>query len=78
MDLHCSLTARTIKIWDLKKLRMPGEDEDSSDPVKLPVQRTWKAHDKDINSVAVSPNDALIATGSADRSVKFWDATSGV
>ena len=64
-------------MWDMKKVRAPEQDADGADVLQLAVQRTWKAHDKDINSVAVSPNDALIATGSADRTVKFWDANNG-
>lgn len=28
------------------------------------------AHDKDINAVAVSPNDALVVTASQDRTAK--------
>ncbi|ODQ64403.1 WD40 repeat-like protein [Nadsonia fulvescens var. elongata DSM 6958] len=38
---------------------------------------TRKAHDKDINSMDVSPNDALFATASQDRTVKIWDMASG-
>lgn len=30
------------------------------------------AHEKDINAVAFSPNDALLATASQDRTVKLW------
>jgi len=30
------------------------------------------AHDKDINTVAVSPNGAIICTGSQDRTAKLW------
>lgn len=30
------------------------------------------AHDKDINALAFSPNDALLATASQDRTVKLW------
>jgi WD40 repeat protein len=30
------------------------------------------AHDKDVNSVAVAPNDKLIATGGQDKVVKVW------
>ena len=31
------------------------------------------AHDKEINCVALSPNDALVATSSQDRTVKVWN-----
>ncbi len=61
----------------MKKVRAPEEHAESAEVAQLAVQRTWRAHEKDINSVAVSPNDALIATGSADRTVKFWDASNG-
>jgi U3 small nucleolar RNA-associated protein 13 len=30
------------------------------------------AHEKDVNSVAVSPNDLLVATASQDRTAKIW------
>lgn len=36
----------------------------------LNVDVTEIAHDKDINSVSVSPNDKLIATGSQDKTAK--------
>ena len=36
----------------------------------LNARITEKAHDKDINSVVVSPNDKLIATGSQDKTAK--------
>lgn len=58
----------TMKLWDLLS---------NSDG------RTWKqsksrsgvrAHDKDVNSIAVAPNDKIVATGSQDRLVKLWDA----
>jgi len=42
--------------------------------VKLQALHTAVAHDKDVNSVAVSPNDSLIATGSQDKTVKLWNS----
>eukprot|EP00474_Spongospora_subterranea_P010054 CRZ10512.1 hypothetical protein [Spongospora subterranea] len=35
---------------------------------------TVVAHDKDINAVAIAPNDKMIATTSQDRTVKIWSA----
>ncbi|XP_062820586.1 transducin beta-like protein 3 isoform X1 [Anolis carolinensis] len=60
----------TIKVWPLPDSLPPKEDD--ADLVTLQAQVTVKAHDKDINSVAVSPNDKLIATGSQDRTAKLW------
>ena len=36
----------------------------------LNVDLSQIAHDKDINSVCVSPNDKLVATGSQDKTAK--------
>lgn len=66
---------KTVKLWDLttlfsskKPLTAPGH----------PIAKfTKKAHDKDINSVAVAPNDKLFATGSQDKLAKVWDAADG-
>jgi len=41
-------------------------------PVSLRVSAATAAHDKDINSVAVSPNDTLVATGSQDKTARVW------
>ena len=68
-------------MWDLRKAKRADAGGAAAaageEPAALPVLRTWLAHDKDINSVAVSPNDALVATGSADRSVRLWDPSTG-
>ncbi|KAL0993109.1 hypothetical protein UPYG_G00103330 [Umbra pygmaea] len=58
----------TIKVWDLPKT-IPDTDNDM---VTLTARVTEKAHDKDVNSVAVSPNDKLVASGSQDRLAKLW------
>ena len=53
------LSDHTIKVWSVEGL---------SDAVTLPINLKAKAvvaaHDKDINSVAVAPNDSLVCSGS--------------
>ncbi|EDO32893.1 predicted protein [Nematostella vectensis] len=60
----------TIKVWEATKKAA----EESSMFVKMTV----KAHDKDINSVAVSPNDKLVVTGSQDKTAKVWRIADGI
>lgn len=66
----------TLKIWKLPesisskqvKGQLPGMEG-------LHAACTEKAHDKDINSIAVSPNDKLVVSGSQDKTAKLWSAT---
>lgn len=76
----------SIKVWSTAKLAQEAkkassagnvEVDDGAGCAKMSVLRGWKAHDKDINSVAVSPNEAMLASGSQDRSVKLWHLDSG-
>lgn len=64
---------RTIKLWDLSPLTALLE---SSAPISAPLSLksllTQRVHDKDINTVDVSPNNAMIATGSQDRTAKLF------
>ncbi|XP_053194278.1 transducin beta-like protein 3 [Scomber japonicus] len=58
----------TVKVWDL-----PADlSTTGGDIHQLTAHSTEKAHDKDVNSVAVSPNDKLLASGSQDRTAKLW------
>ncbi|KAM6905329.1 transducin beta-like protein 3 [Xenentodon cancila] len=61
----------TVKVWDLPA-RLSGAE---GDVCQLTPRTTEKAHDKDVNSVAVSPNDKLLASGSQDRTAKLWSLT---
>ncbi|XP_061741160.1 transducin beta-like protein 3 [Nerophis ophidion] len=56
----------TVKVWDLPA------DLSTTDVHQLTARVTEKAHDKDVNGVAVSPNDKLLASGSQDRTAKLW------
>uniref|UniRef100_A0A667Z515 Transducin beta like 3 n=1 Tax=Myripristis murdjan TaxID=586833 RepID=A0A667Z515_9TELE len=58
----------TVKVWEL-----PADfSTTGADIHQLTARATEKAHDKDVNSVAVSPNDKLLASGSQDRTAKLW------
>ena len=50
---------RTLKVWSFD-----GLAEDESRPVNLKAKAIVAAHDKDINSIAVAPNDSLVCSGS--------------
>ena len=60
---------RTVKCWDWAPVADPDIAATTA-PVKLQAKFTVLAHDKDINGLAVSPNDKLFATASQDRTAK--------
>ena len=56
----------TLKLWKIPKDFKPNEID------SLSVKETRHVHEKTINSVAISPNDQLIVTGSQDKTAKLW------
>ena len=70
-----------IKVWNTSKLAQRAQKgllaSKGEDAGVLSVLRGWKAHDKDINSVTLSPNEAMIASASQDRTVKLWHVETG-
>ena len=54
----------TLKLWSF-----PSES-DTTPMAPLRVAATEHAHDKDINSIAVAPNNKILATGSQDKTAK--------
>ena len=77
---------RTIKMWDLSgvpavaKSYSPLSSKSNSDPGSreiAPIQCrslfTLKSHEKDINSLDVSPNDRFLASGSQDKTAKVYE-----
>lgn len=61
---------RTIKMWDLSAVSS-GNLVAGQEP-RCKSLTTQKAHEKDINSLDVSPNDKLLASGSQDRTAKIY------
>ena len=57
---------RTAKLWDLTDLH-PGK---MTKPKSL---ATLRIHEKDINSLDLSPNDRFLASGSQDKLVKIFE-----
>ncbi|KAJ0989940.1 hypothetical protein J5N97_008296 [Dioscorea zingiberensis] len=58
---------RMIRVWSLD-----GVSEDVDHESTLKVKAFVAAHDKDINSLAVAPNDSLLCSGSEDRTACIW------
>lgn len=64
---------RTIKMWDLSEIYSTYADSsNAADPMRCKSLMTLKAHEKDINSLDVSPNDKLLVSGSQDRTAKIF------
>lgn len=71
----------TLKAWDMmpvldsspaKAGRKRQRSAAASGTQQLLTRSAVKAHAKDINSIAVAPNDAMAATGSQDKTIKVW------
>lgn len=50
----------TLKVWNFEVL----SDNDGNQTTDLKPKAVVKGHDKEINSLAVAPNDALVCSGS--------------
>ncbi|KAF1332149.1 U3 small nucleolar rna-associated protein, partial [Globisporangium splendens] len=68
---------KTLKMWSLKPLAGAYNDRKSVEVTTLTTLGAVKAHEKDVNAIAVSPNDRFIASASQDKLIKVWHAQSG-
>jgi U3 small nucleolar RNA-associated protein 13 len=83
---------KLLKVWDLSAIpaalqqlnNNDGEDgseegeEEGKDSIiiKLKVTAAVAAHDKDINTIAISPNNKLVVSGSQDKTANIWHLPS--
>jgi U3 small nucleolar RNA-associated protein 13 len=68
---------KLLRVWDMAPLwEMLGHRGDGRAPLKLKGLAAVAAHEKDVNCVAVAPNDRLTASGGADRVAKLWHLPS--
>lgn len=58
---------RTLKVWSLD-----GISDNVEEVSNLKSKAVVAAHDKDINSLAIAPNDSLVCSGSQDRTACIW------
>ncbi|KAF9469790.1 U3 small nucleolar RNA-associated protein [Collybia nuda] len=63
---------RTIKMWDLTGIPLICEDGNHGNISRCKSLTTHKAHEKDINSLDVAPNDRFLVSGSQDRTAKIY------
>lgn len=49
----------TLKVWSLDDL-----SDDVNEAFSLKTKAVTAAHDKDINALAIAPNDSLVCSGS--------------
>eukprot|EP00002_Diphylleia_rotans_P029508 TRINITY_DN6011_c0_g2_i4.p1 TRINITY_DN6011_c0_g2~~TRINITY_DN6011_c0_g2_i4.p1 ORF type:complete len:630 (-),score=156.63 TRINITY_DN6011_c0_g2_i4:102-1991(-) len=59
---------KTIKQWNISS----ACNGKGSPEFAIPVAKTIIAHEKDINSIAIAPNDKIFASGSQDKTCKIW------
>ena len=59
-----------MQVWDLAEVMQAGPGQ--AKPLQLQASAAVAAHAKEINAVAVSPKDALVCTGSQDRTAQVY------
>ena len=62
----------TIEVWKIKDTEPLRMDMDLGDPLWI-----LTGHAGTVTSVAFSPSDKILASGSADQRVRLWDLTTG-
>ena len=62
---------KIIKRWNLRAALEAGTSTDTSE---LQATHSVRGHDKDINTVILAPNDAVLASGGQDKLVRLWKA----
>jgi U3 small nucleolar RNA-associated protein 13 len=62
---------KVLKRWSFTPV-LTSSISGSCVPVRLIASHSVRAHDKDINTVAIAPNDSMVASGSQDSKIRLW------
>ena len=66
---------KILKRWNLPTTELSSQhNTHNAHTYKLIATHSIRAHDKDINSIDISPNDMIIASGSQDKSIRLWNS----
>jgi U3 small nucleolar RNA-associated protein 13 len=66
-----------IKLWDMAWFSGSAKPSTETEtPHAMKTLSTTAAHQKDVNSVAFSPDNTLLCTGSQDKVAKLWSVPS--
>ena len=71
---------KTVKFWSISKtavdkaLRTRASEDVASlhQPLRIDVKHTFVPHDKVVNDIDISPNGAMLATASQDKTIKVF------
>eukprot|EP01048_Picozoa_sp_COSAG05_P002241 COSAG05_NODE_87_length_20404_cov_42.272051_11_plen_128_part_00 len=66
-----------VQLWELPSERAVASSSPSTRLTAVTTRFTTRAHEKDINAVAVAPNERVVATASQDRTLKLWSTDKG-
>ncbi|HSS51252.1 MAG TPA: hypothetical protein VLX28_20105, partial [Thermoanaerobaculia bacterium] len=61
----------------MAKKKERGQQANEELPPGVKLLRTLEGHRDKVNSVAFDPQGKTLASGSADHTMKLWDAQSG-
>lgn len=63
----------TLKRWSFEAILSSGPE---NDPNALIARQTIKAHEQRVDTIAISPNDQLVATGSRDKTARIFSVVN--
>lgn len=65
---------KVLKLWHVSHKRLRDALEEKT-CFQLAAICSVRAHNKDINTVDISPNDAVVASGSQDSTIRLWNSS---